>query len=81
MRDEGEREREKERERRGRAREREERNTKKVLKRGGTGDAQGDVWGDSSEEDEVYSRARRLLSLVGKHDKVKEGKGKARAKT
>ena len=34
----------------------------------------GDVWADSSEEDEVYSRARRLLSLVG-HDK-----GKTRAK-
>lgn len=26
----------------------------------------GDVWDDSSEEDEAYSRARRLLSLVGR---------------
>ncbi|KAF8435346.1 hypothetical protein L210DRAFT_3452969 [Boletus edulis BED1] len=26
----------------------------------------GDVWADSSEEDEVYKRARRLLSLVGR---------------
>ena len=38
------------------------------------GGRRGDVWADSSEEDEVYSRARRLLSLVG-HDK-----GKTRAK-
>jgi hypothetical protein len=41
---------------------------------GGRSARGGDVWADSSEEDEVYSRARRLLSLVG-HDK-----GKARAK-
>ena len=42
--------------------------------RGGRGGGHADVWADSSEEDEVYSRARRLLSLVG-HDK---GKGRAK---
>jgi hypothetical protein len=36
----------------------------------------GDLWQDSSEEDEEYSRARRLLSRSGKRDKGK-GKGKA----
>ncbi|KAF9222111.1 hypothetical protein BS17DRAFT_756261 [Gyrodon lividus] len=30
-----------------------------------------DLWQDSSEEDEEYSRARRLLSRVGKRDKRK----------
>ncbi|KIK95392.1 hypothetical protein PAXRUDRAFT_25520 [Paxillus rubicundulus Ve08.2h10] len=34
----------------------------------------GDLWQDSSEEDEEYSRARRLLSRTGKREK---GKGKA----
>ncbi|KAL4072110.1 hypothetical protein J3A83DRAFT_4093322, partial [Scleroderma citrinum] len=43
----------------------EPRKTKRV-----TGDAANDVWQDSSEEDEEYSRARRLLSRMGK------GKGK-----
>ncbi|KAG8220344.1 hypothetical protein J3R82DRAFT_3438 [Butyriboletus roseoflavus] len=68
-----------------RAKGREGRNTRKGLKGSGSGDAQEDMWADSSEEDEVYSHARRLLSLVGKHDKAKgeggKGKGKARAQT
>ena len=84
MRDEGEGEGEGEREREhgGRAREREVRNTRKRLKGSGGGDAQEDMWADSSEEDEEYSRARRMLSLVGKHDKEGgKGKGKARAQT
>ncbi|KAH7886486.1 hypothetical protein F5I97DRAFT_1829119 [Phlebopus sp. FC_14] len=32
-------------------------------------DGRGDLWQDSSEEDEEYSRARRLLSRVGKKGK------------
>jgi hypothetical protein len=33
-----------------------------------------DLWQDSSEEDEEYSRARKLLSRAGKKEQGKNGK-------
>ena len=43
------------------------------------GDAPGeDVWADSTSEEEVYRRARGLLSIVGKDKNKSDGKGKGR---
>lgn len=40
------------------------------------GEDEVDVWADSSEEDEEYRRARRLLMRIGKKEREK-GKGRA----